>query len=358
MHAHLVSRSRFIAAVSIFPLAVMLVACGGGGGGSTPTPPPATQTVTCPNGTSKTAATLDLATALCAAPALVSVSPANANTAVSVDAFVSVDVVTDSTLDATSITATNVTLKAGTTAVAGAASAVSTKSFKFVPTAKLNYAQAYAFSATVKDTLGKVLTLSSTFTTAAVSCTSPQVPATDGQSCVTPVAWWPPTFVPMGVKVYLDSTKAPAGAVTNATYPGQTQSGLLPPACLITGDTCWKESVKNGTIKFVQTTATNPHQPTRVIAFGSYKTVSVILYPGQNKMLYCSKPFFADDGTLVNPTESVESLCFDWEHTYHMGNTLGENFEDKNPTTGASSCYQIKYDQVLDGWANTLIICP
>lgn len=339
-----------------FSMAVMLSACGGGGGGSSPPPAPVPVSVTCPNGTTQTAATTDLANAACPLPQLVSVSPTNANAAVSVDAFVSVDVVTDSTLDATSITATNVTLKAGTTAVAGAASAVGTKSLKFAPTAKLNYAQAYSFSATVKDTLGKVLTVNSTFTTAAVACVAPKVPAADGQSCVTPVAWWPPTFVPMGVKLYLDSTKAPTGAVVNATYPGQTQSGLLPAACVTTGDACWQEAVRNGTLKFVSTAAVDAGQPTRSVVFGSYKTVSTIAFPGT--VLYCNKPFFADDGTRGNPNESVENYCVTSETVYSMGNALGEIFEEINPTTGVSTYYQKKFDQNLSGWVNIIIPSP
>jgi hypothetical protein len=140
--------------------------------------------VTCPNGTTQTAATTDLANAACPVPVILSVSPANISTAVLVDAFVGIEVVTDSVLDGTSISAANVTLKAGTTAVAGVVSAVGTKSLKFVPTSKLNYAQAYAFSAIVKDTLGKLLTVNSIFTTAAISCLPTQRPSIDGNSCL------------------------------------------------------------------------------------------------------------------------------------------------------------------------------
>ena len=261
-------------------LVLGLVACGGGGGGGGGTTPPTTYTsnITCPNGTAKTgtstvsqSAALDSATAQCASPTLVSVTPSNNATGVAPDSFATLAVATDSTLDPSSLTATNVTLKAGTTSVAGTLSADGTKGFKFTPSAKLLYSQVYNFVASVKDTLGKSLAVSSSFTTASVSCTAPLVPDSAGTSCVPPIctapavwngtacavppsAWWPPTFVQMGVKVYLNSLTAPAGAVTNATYPGQTQSGLLPSACRITGDDCWKEAVRNGTIKFVQTT--------------------------------------------------------------------------------------------------------
>lgn len=167
--------------------AAVLVACGGGGGGSSTTPTPTTVTVTCPNGTSKTAATLDLATAQCAAPVLLSVSPTSGNASVSVDTFASIDVTTDSTLDASSITTANITLKTGLNAVAGTVSAVGTKAFKFTPAAKLNYGQPHTFSAAVKDSLGRTLSVSSTFTTAFVSCVLPQVPNSTGDACIAPV---------------------------------------------------------------------------------------------------------------------------------------------------------------------------
>ncbi len=172
--------------ITIVTLTLGLAACGGGGGGSTPTPTPTTVTVTCPNGSSQTAASTSLANAQCPAPQVASISPGNASTTVSVDTFTGVDVLTDSTLDPASITSANVTLKAGTTVVAGTVSTVSTKGFRFTPTSKLSYAQAYAFTATVKDTLGKSLSISSSFTTAPVACAAPTVP--NGTKCVIPLA--------------------------------------------------------------------------------------------------------------------------------------------------------------------------
>lgn len=169
-------------------------------------------------------------------------------------------------------------------------------------------------------------------------------------------SWWPPTFVPMGTKVYLDSTKAPAGAVVNGTFPGQTQSGLLPADCKITGDECWKEAVRNGTIKFLATTAKNPNQPTRPIAFGFYKTVSTILWPG--KLAYCEKPFFADDGTLVAPNDPVENRCVLAEHVFAVGNNFGEIIQQKNYNNGVIACFQQKYNTSLDGWDYSETPCP
>ena len=164
----------------------VLVGCGGGGGGSSPAAP-TTVTVTCPNGSSQTAATADLANAQCAAAVMLSILPLNGTTAVHVDTFVSVDVTTDSTLDASSITTANVTLKAGLNAIAGTASAVGTKAFKFTPSGKLNYGQVYTFSASVKDSLGRILLVNSTFTTASISCVPPQIPNNAGDACIAPI---------------------------------------------------------------------------------------------------------------------------------------------------------------------------
>ena len=173
--------------ISIFSVALvtLLGACGGGGG-STPTPIPTSVTVTCPNSTSKTATTTSEANALCAAPLLLTISPTDKASSVSVDTT-SIDVTTDSTLDLSSLTTTNITLKAGTIDVVGTVAAVGTKAFKFSITGKLNYAQPYNFSASVKDTLGRALAVNGIFTTASISCVSPQVPNSTGTSCETPV---------------------------------------------------------------------------------------------------------------------------------------------------------------------------
>ena len=151
-------------AFSIILTSLILSACGGGGG--TTNQPPITVTITCPNGVIKTAATLDLANTSCSAPTMLSISPASGSTAVLVDAFTSIDGVADSTLDATSITTATITLNAGLNAVAGTVSVVGIKAFKFTPIGRLNYGQQYTFTATVKDTLGRALSIESTFTTA------------------------------------------------------------------------------------------------------------------------------------------------------------------------------------------------
>lgn len=334
------SSRRLVAAGISVAMAVMLSACGGGGASTpapTPTPTPTTVTVTCPNGSTQTAATTDLANAACPAPALVSVSPANGSAAVSVDAFASVDVVTDSTLDASSITSTNVTLKAGSNAIAGTASAVGTKSLKFAPAAKLNYAQAYSFSATVKDTLGKALTVSSTFTTAAIACTAPQVPAADGQSCVTPVA------------VCTAPAVWTAGINACVTPMGTQVIGMnqLPVASLTIGDVAWREAVTDGTVKFLSTGI--------VLAGYSARPIVWAFYKGPITGNSCTRLIYKDDGTGVANT-STEGNCntdipvVDWA----VGTSIGvvRHFP------GPNKCYQLSWNQVRQGLDDVLVTCP
>jgi hypothetical protein len=155
----------------------------------------------------------------------------------------------------------------------------------------------------------------------------------------------------MGTKVYLDSTKAPAVAVVNATYPGQTQSGLLPAACKVTGDACWQEAVRNGTIKFISTSATDTTG--KPVVFGFYKTVSTIVTPGA--MLYCNKPFYANDGTYGGVSDVVENHCSPEEEISFAGNALGGvGLYIRN---GSSICAQKKFDQNLVGWLETQVTC-
>jgi len=170
---------------ALFLIAILLCSCGGGGGGGSATPP-ATVTITCPNGTSQTAATQALADAACPAPTLVSVTPADGSTTVSPDTLTNILATTDSTLDATSLTTTNVTLKAGNvTPVSGVVAISGTKAFTFTPAAKLNYSQPYSFSATVKDALGKTLTVSTSFTTAAAPTVTITCPNGTSQTAAT-----------------------------------------------------------------------------------------------------------------------------------------------------------------------------
>lgn len=282
---------------AIVVLAIFVAACGGGGGGgSTPPPTTVTQTVTCPDGTSKTgtgttaSAALDAATAQCLAPTLVSITPADKATGVSPDTIATNGIViaTSSTLATPALS--DITLKAGTTAVPVTVTMTAGgKGFKFVPNAKLLFAQAYTYVIGVTDTLGKKLSISGGFTTASVTCTAPLVPDSAGTSCVPPtcptgtvwngdicattvVAWWPPaTIEPMGTKV------------TGATV--QITANVI-------GDASWQIDAKNGVIKFVDTGM--------VLTGYSAKPLVWAYYKGWDGT-YCLKPVFKDDGLGLAP---------------------------------------------------------
>jgi hypothetical protein len=242
-------RGHLVAVLGIVLVTASLVACGGGGGGgSTPVTPPAsfTETVTCPTGEQKSAtastqsAAIDAAGALCPAPTLLSVTPANGDTTTSPDTLVGTGIVvaTSSALRVPNVA--DVTLKAGTLNVPGTITLVGTKGFKFTPTAKLAYGQAYTFVANLFDGLGKSLVVQSTFTTSAVVCTAPAMLNSAG-TCISPPAATGYTWNSV-IKVWV----ADIGTLV-------TGLNALPAECVTVGDACWKESSASGKIKYFAT---------------------------------------------------------------------------------------------------------
>ena len=146
----------------------LLAACGGGG--SSPVTPPTPVSVTCPDGTAQTAATLDEATAQCPAPQMVTTPFATQKDNVPISQFKELIWETSSVLDQSTLTTATVKLFAGTaTPVAGTVAPVGDKGFKFVIASDvyINYWKPYTYTVDgVKDKLGKLLpTISSTLTT-------------------------------------------------------------------------------------------------------------------------------------------------------------------------------------------------
>ena len=196
---------------------------------------------------------------------------------VAADTLASVEVSTDSTLDVSTITNSNVTLKAGTTAITGTVSAVSTKGFKFVPASKLTYGQAFSFSATVKDTLGKPLTVTSTFTTMVVTCVAPAMANSLG------VCMSPPAASGYTWNTVLRAWVADIGTLVVGT-------NQLPAACVLVGDACWNQSIANGTIKLVNTGMLITGVNTRPLVFAYYQAGAGSAFPGS----YMTTPVYAD----------------------------------------------------------------
>ena len=324
-------------------IALALAACGGGGGGSSSGSSGGSSTPSCAPGQV-------LSGGVCVTPVdaalTVAVTPADGASAVKRDAVVVTAVPTVTAGSFSTHTSTGLVCN-GATIVAGDKAVLTGQTLTLTPTAALlpGYgdtcvAQGQAV-ANGKDT-GKQATV-----TWKTTFTIEKEPA-----------WWPPKFVPQGTKVYLDSKTAPAGATTNATFPGQTESGLLPPECRIVGDTCWHEAVRNGALNFKATTARNLLQSDRPIAWVHYKTVDTIFWPGQGKKLWCLKPVFADDGTVVKKNPPIEDECSPDEQTWSITNDLGVLYQEKNSSTGVAACYQKRWDNVRLGWETIEAKCP
>lgn len=349
------NRGSKAATLAILATAFGLVACSGGGGSAPSTP--ASVTVTCPNGTTQTAATTELANTACPLPALLSVAPANLSITSSPDSLMGTGIVvaTDSVLDPASLTTANVTLKVGSlTTVAGTVTATDTKGFKFVPTAKLNYGQAYDFVATVKDMVGKILTVNSTFTTAYVTCIPPQVPNSTGTACVDPA----PACIAPAMQNSVGACMSPPLAIgytwNNIIKAWVADIGVLvtgantlPAACVTVGDTCWLNSVADGTIKFANSNIVITGQNTRPIVFAFYRPGS-----GIGAGYYLTTPVYADVvgvSTLLN--QNIENGGIFDAITEVKGSTLG--LKQTSPGFG---CWEKVFD--TGAFVNHSISCP
>ena len=354
-------RTRHAPLSAAIAMAVLAACSGGGDGGVTP-PTPTTVTVTCPNGVDKTAATDTAAKALCDMPKVLTILPGDGSTSAPPDGFAGVIVATDSVLDPSTLTSANVMLKVGNlTVIPGVVSATNTKGFAFVPSAKLAYGQQYSFSFSgVKDALGHALDkVGSVFTTSAVSCTAPQVPATDGQSCVAPVV---STCTGSAMANSLGSCISPPQA-TGFTFNtvikawvadvGVLVSGFraLPATCVTIGDQCWEESVANGLIQFANSGVVMTGQNTRPIVFAFYTVNGT--FNGQNVLYYLTTPIFADVvGKSTGLNQNVEN-----------GGVSGvTGFDVKGSINGlklraSDGCWEKVYN-TGGGFINNPITCP
>jgi hypothetical protein len=332
-------RGRFATTLLAFIFAVFLTACGGGGGGGGTTPAP----ITCPTGQV-------LSGGLCVTPAPTATDVkwpfANGDT-------LKFDKNKNELAIAFTFTTSGATSVDGTVTVTDNGTAVS----GVVTTWQVSNNVATT-SATIPVAYGKTYAIAVKAKAHGPGGDSTELSSNTTFKTEKEPAWWPPKFVPQGTKVYLDSKTAPAGAVTNATYPGQTESGLLPPECRIVGDNCWHEAVRNGTLSTKTTTARNLLQPDRPIAWVHYKTIDTIAWPGQNKKLWCLTPVFADDGTTVKKNPPVEDVCSSDEQTWSITNDLGVLYQEKNSLTGVSACYQKLWDNIFLGWKTIEATCP
>ena len=231
-----------------------------------------------------------------------------------------------------------VTVTNGATALAGSTTlGPGATSLVWTSAAQLPWNTALTVAVTASDLAGNAGTLTGTVSTVAD-------PAPDWKLSV--------AFVPFGTVNYLDKTQAPAGAMTQATFPGQALSGLLPPDCKTSGDDCFKEAARNGTIKFLPTNVrdADPNASSRPLANAFYRTVSTVVLPGT--MAYCSLPYFTDTPTPVTGkvNQTMEDFCTQSEMTSINANALG--FEVRFKDYG---CYQQKIENPL--WVFRSMTC-
>ena len=345
-------------------LAVLaLVAACGGGGDSAPAPgvnpPPqpvsVTKVVTCPNGSSQsaTAATADQAVsqaaALCALPKVVSVTPANGATGVNLDgtSTFNVAVATDSVLMATA--SGDVTLKAGQTQVPGTVVAVGDKGFKFTPSAKLLYGQTYAFVANMKDALGRAFSVTSTFTASSVSCMSPKIPSSDGQSCVNPTCTAPAVW--SGTSCEIPPANCPSPAVKHLSlnaciYPVPVQKVVptteLPATMTVVTDAAFRAATFTGEVLLMDsgvkmTNSSVVADRTRDVVYSVYRW----------KGYYVIKPLFKDNLTGTFGDDGMIAFALTGASFDLIKGSLDGLFVREQPS---GSCYLNVWDRANFGF--------
>jgi hypothetical protein len=290
---------------------------------------PVSATVTCPNGSAATATGTDLAAATtaanaaCPAPKAVSITPANG--AVVPQSVTEVTLVTDSTLDPASLTAANVKVMLGTVPAAGSVAAVGTNGVKFVLSGPALYGQPYTFNATVKDTLGKTLTATATFTTTGKACAAP--------------TFYNPT---------LDTCEYPAGVKVST-------ANTLPQGCTSPTQQCWKDAITNGTVKLIATPATMTGYSDRPLLFAYFKNTSTA---NGVTGLWNTLPVYADD---VAPIGGDIAHGVYEEIDWVYGTSKGIIFHDN----ATHLCYEMVWYPPTtqpgansNVWANTTVACP
>lgn len=164
----------------------------------------------------------------------------------------------------------------------------------------------------------------------AANCTAPQTLVVGINACVTP----------MGQKVYGAST--------------------LPGLCQSTSKICWTDSVANGTVKWIATSAMSSGaipvaNSTRPIVFAYYSNYAGQV-PGSGPLFWKVAPVYADTGALAMPSlgfvntnpalsaslEGGDVAEIDWV----MGTERGLIVHYK----GSGGCYLADWNQAFNGW--------
>ena len=338
---------RFAATISILAAALVLTACGGGGGGSATTP-----AITPP-------VQLTQSIVLFALPVAISgqsvVNPPNipVNTVVAVE-FTPVNFVNATAASFTVATGTGATfscngVRVNTASLAAFTIAPVSETSKFTASASLSMAGLpnavmCTFSVPVTVVSGGVTSstvpITFSFTTAAATCAETSrlnalgicipPPATTGYTWNAGLGAW---VANVGVKV-IGTNELPAG-------------------CTYWEEKCWKDSVANGTVKFIATPALMIGYNNRPVVFAYYRLYSTIFKANQWNYL----PIYADDGSLVG---SNIFGGISQEVDFAQGSAKGVIIHEKS--TG--DCYERAWDSTQKSWsvnggaAATPTTCP
>ena len=128
----------------------------------------------------------------------------------------------------------------------------------------------------------------------------------------------------------------------------------LPAGCTYWADQCWKDSVANGTVKFIATSATMVDYNNRPVVFAYYRLYSTIF----KTTLWNYLPMYSDDGSLVGS----DIYGGDYGETdFAYGSTRGVITHNKP----SGECYLRAWDKNEKNWkvnggdGNSLpVTCP
>lgn len=155
----------------------------------------------------------------------------------------------------------------------------------------------------------------------------------------------PPTYT-------LSWYSPPVTATVNHMGHWVVGANQLPAGCTEITQQCWKDSVQNGTVKFIETSA-------KMVGLSNGRDIRPIVfayYITENSQLWNARPFYADTGEPISGPSLNGGVTDSIEKTW--GNEMGII------TLAAGSCWQKKWYPAGDPsgnaniWANEPTACP
>jgi hypothetical protein len=190
-----------------------------------------------------------------------------------------------------------------------------------------------------------------------VDCQFPAV--RNGSACVVPP---PPPPPPPPTCLFPTVLNSGIGACVYPMGFWVVGANQLPPGCNTWKDQCWRDSVANGTVKFIATSAIMTGYSTRPIVFAYFRNTSTMF--GVTG-LWNYLPFYADDGSPFGPdifggSYSETDRVYGTAKNVANGTAGGIIIHDKS--TGL--CCELAWDTAQKSWDNngtgsgTPITCP